>query len=194
MKQMFPALKILLIMTVITGIIYPLLVTGISQLFFPFQATGSILTVQGQPVGSALIGQKFSDPRYFQPRPSAVDYNPMPSGGSNLGPISAVLKDLIAARRADLVRSCGGLVTDIPKDLLFASGSGLDPHISPEAALYQIGRISNARHLSDSDRLTLRNLVIGRVEKRSFNILGEPRINVLLLNLAVDSTFGESKP
>jgi potassium-transporting ATPase KdpC subunit len=196
MKQFWIALKIFLVLTIITGIIYPLVVTGIAYLFFPSKAQGSMVRVRGKNTGSALIGQKFMDSCYFWGRPSAVDYNTLPSGGSNLGPISVQLKTQIEYLRDSLAVRNGKSATEVevPSDLLFASGSGLDPHISPQAAFFQLDRVTEARGLDSIGKLKLQALVISRVEAPTMNFLGEPRVNVLLLNLAVDSTFGEVNP
>jgi len=194
MKHFWPALKIFLALTVLTGIVYPLAITGISHRAFPHKAQGSLVNVNGQEVGSVLIGQKFTGPGYFWPRPSAVDYNPLPSGGSNLGPISATLKSQVDQRRDALASALGKSAADIPPDLLFASGSGLDPHISPPAAFFQINRVAQARNLDSADRKKLRSLVTSRIEKPDWYFLGQPRVNVLLLNIAVDTAFGERQP
>jgi K+-transporting ATPase ATPase C chain len=200
MKQIWPALKIFLILTLLTGIVYPLVVTGIAQLFFPRQAQGSLVSVGGKVVGSSLIGQKFTDPRYFQPRPSAVDYNPLPSGGSNLGPTSAQLKAQVVLLQDSLAVANGKPAAEIPPDLLFASGSGLDPHISPKAAFFQVDRIARAHNWAsiEAGSQMLRKLITAHIEKPDLNFLGEPRVNVLLLNIAMDSLFapvqGPSSP
>jgi K+-transporting ATPase ATPase C chain len=194
MKQIWPALKIFLILTLLTGIVYPLVVTGIAQLFFPRLAQGSLVSVCGKVVGSSLIGQKFSAPQYFQARPSAVDYNPLPSGGSNLGPISAQLKERIEQLRDSLAAVNGKSPSEVPPDLLFASGSGLDPHISPEAAYFQVVRVAQSRGFDFVNKEKLQFLVTSLVEEPSLNFLGQSRVNVLLLNLAVDSLFGKGSP
>jgi K+-transporting ATPase ATPase C chain len=183
MKTFLLAARSIMFFTVLTGVAYPLLMTGIGRLFFPGQANGSFIELNGKSIGSALVGQKFSDPRYFWGRPSAVDYNPLPSGGSNLGPTSAELKDSIVARSLRL-QSSGGAV---PVDLLCASGSGLDPDISPEAARYQVDRIMLARQLDRDSRTALLSLITKYTEAPALGILGQPRVNVLRLNLALDS-------
>jgi K+-transporting ATPase ATPase C chain len=184
-SQIRPALLILLIFILFTGIIYPLAITGLAQMIFPFQANGSLVMVDNEVVGSVLIGQAFNAPQYFWPRPSAVGYNPLPSSGSNLGPTSRVLSEQIQQREQEL-RSLYNLPADasLPADLLFASGSGLDPHISPAAARLQIGRVAQARGLTE-ERLAA--LVEQFIEPAQFGVLGEPRVNVLLLNLALDA-------
>jgi K+-transporting ATPase ATPase C chain len=183
-KYLRPALMLLLIMTFITGIIYPLLVTGIAQAFFPVQANGSLAGETGQPVGSVLLGQANADPRYFWPRPSATNYGTLPSSGSNLAPTSAALAELAAQRAADFRAAHGLAASDaIPVEILFASGSGLDPHVSPDAARLQAGRVATARGLDEAQVIAL---VETHVEGPQFGILGQPRVNVLLLNLALD--------
>jgi K+-transporting ATPase ATPase C chain len=187
MKNLMIALKMFVALTVITGIIYPLVITGFAQIVFPYKANGSIVKLNDATIGSELIGQKFTSPRYFWGRPSAIDNNPLPSGGSNLSPDSKALYDLVSAR-LDTIRKYQ-TVTDIksvPQDLLFASASGVDPDISPEAAKFQIDRISGERGFNESQKLELANLVDKSVEKPQFGILGEPRVNVLKLNLELD--------
>lgn len=181
-----PAVSMLVIWTVITGIAYPALVTGIAQTVFPVQANGSLIFKGDQPLGSALIGQSFSDPKYFWGRPSAtapVPYNAGASSGSNLGPINPSLVDAVAARVKVLRSADPGNQSPVPVDLITASGSGLDPHISPAAAEYQANRVAKARGLRPE---TVRELIAGHTEPRQFIILGEPRVNVLYLNLALD--------
>jgi len=186
MNSLLVSLRMLLVLTVLTGVIYPLAITGLAQLFFPRQANGSVIEYAGGAVGSDLVGQNFTSDRYFWPRPSAVDYNPLPSGGSNLGPTSIALQDKITERKARLVFA--GSSPDAPPDLLLASGSGLDPHISPEAAFYQIDRVLNARGgLSEPRRQALEVLVQSHTEGPQWGLFGEPRVNVLRLNLALDS-------
>lgn len=184
MKTFSTALRSILFFTVLTGIAYPLLITGVGRLFFTRQANGSLIEVGGQIVGSELIGQTFTDPQYFWPRPSATNYNPLPSGGSNLGPTSAELKDSIEVRRSRL-KASGGLT--VPVDLLCASASGLDPDISPQAARYQVDRIVAARQLDPASRTALLSLIARHTEAPAVSILGQPRVNVLKLNLALDS-------
>ena len=173
-------------LTVITGLVYPALVTGIAQVAFPFQANGSLVHHQGRVRGSALIGQPFSDPKYFWGRPSATSpyaYNAAASSGSNLGPTNPELLARVKERVDALRRSQPGSDRLIPVDLVTASGSGLDPHLSPAAALYQVPRIARARGLSEA---MVTGLVAQHLEKRWFGILGEPHVNVLELNLALD--------
>jgi K+-transporting ATPase ATPase C chain len=175
-------------MTILTGIVYPLLITGLAQILFPDKAKGSFVLFRGKIVGSALIGQRFNSERYFWPRPSAIDYNPLPSGGSNLGPTSAELLKKVTERRKSLEETNPNSGA-VPVDLLFASGSGLDPHITPEAAKYQIERVARARGLDIEQKNRLIVLVKKHVESPVLGIFGEPRINVLRLNLAIDSTL-----
>ncbi len=181
-----PALMSLIIFTVVTGIAYPLLVTGIAQAVFPYQANGSLIVKDGKVVGSALIGQVFDEPKYFWGRPSATSpfgYNAASSSGSNLSPtnpdlIKAVQGRVDALRAADPENKA-----PVPVDLVTASGSGLDPHISPAAALYQVSRVARERKLSPD---AVRALVEKHTEGRTLGFLGEPRVNVLALNLALD--------
>jgi len=181
-----PALMTLLIFTLLTGVIYPLVVTGVAQLVFPHQANGSLITANGQTVGSDLIGQQFDDPRYFWGRLSATGpfpYNAAASSGSNLGPSNPALLDAVQARIADLKAADPTNTQLIPVDLVTASGSGLDPNISIAAALYQIPRVARLRGLSET---AVRALVDQFTQGRQFGFLGEPRVNVLKLNLALD--------
>jgi K+-transporting ATPase ATPase C chain len=187
-----PALVMLLMFTLLTGVIYPAVVTTLGQLIFPSQANGSLINgKQGEPVGSALIGQTFSEPKYFWSRPSATSpysYNASASSGSNLGPTNPALSDAVAARIQALKDADPQNHALVPVDLITASASGLDPHISPAAAEYQIKRIAKIRHMEESK---LRILVNTHTESRQWFVLGEPRVNVLKLNLALD---GENQP
>jgi potassium-transporting ATPase KdpC subunit len=188
MKTIIQALKLFLIMTVRTGAIYPLRITVLGQAVFPNRANGSLIKADGRLIGSELIGQKFASDKYFWPRPSAADYDPLPSGASNLGPTSEALKDSVMARRNVLEKTNPGSGR-IPIDLLFASGSGLDPDISPDAAKFQIDRVAQARGLDNTGKMKLIELVDKHVKQPDLGFWGEPRINVLLLNLALDSMF-----
>jgi K+-transporting ATPase ATPase C chain len=177
----------LLFFTILTGFIYPLAVTGIAQAIFPMQANGSIITKDGKPVGSGLLGQQFDDPRYFWGRPSATSpypYNGGSSSGSNLGPSNPALLKGVQDRVKALRDADPGNTEKVPIDLITASGSGLDPHISPAAAEYQIGRISRARSVEEEK---VRVLLSKYTKGRQFGFLGEPRVNVLKLNLALDA-------
>ena len=182
-SQLRPAFVLLLTLTLITGVIYPLVVTGIAQIVFPQQANGSIIVVDGKAVGSELIGQQFDDPRYFWSRPSAAGYNAAASSGSNYGPLNPALMDVVQVRIAALKAADPDNPLPIPVDLVTASGSGLDPHISVAAALYQVHRVATARGLSEAE---VKTLVDKYTERRQFGFLGEPRVNVLELNLALD--------
>ena len=182
-NQLRPALTIFALLTIITGVIYPLLVTGISQVLFPSQSNGSIITIDGKAAGSELIGQQFDDPKYFWGRISAVGYNADLSSGSNYGPMNPALLEAVQARIDALQAADPDNTLPIPVDLVTASASGLDPHISVAAALYQVHRVASARGLSEAD---VQSLVEQNTEGRQFGIFGEPRVNVLLLNLALD--------
>ena len=184
--QIRPALMLLLIFTVLTGLIYPLVVTGIAQLVFPKQANGSLINRNGQTLGSSLIGQPFDDPKYFWGRLSATgpySYNAASSSGSNLGPANPALLDNVKARIAALKAADPTNTLPIPVDLVTSSGSGLDPNISIAAALYQIPRVAKTRGMTPA---AVRNLVDKYTQGRQLGFLGEPRVNVLELNLALD--------
>ena len=176
MKTILQSIRIYIILTLLTGILYPLAMTGVAQLVFPKQANGSRITENGKLVGSDLIAQKFESPKYFWPRPSSADYATIPSGASNKGPTSADLKKSIDERREKFGK-------DAPVDLLTASGSGLDPHISPEGARSQMERIATARNVSIPK---ISALVDEAIEQPQFGFLGEPRVNVVRLNRALD--------
>lgn len=184
--QLRPAIVILAIFTLLTGVLYPLVITGVSQLIFPHQANGSLIQQNGQGVGSQLIGQSFDDPRYFWGRLSATSpypYNAASSTGSNLGPSNPALTDEVNARIAALKAADPTNNSPIPVDLVTSSGSGLDPDISVAAALYQVPRVAKARGISEE---VVRSFVNRFTVGRQFGLLGEPRINVLELNLALD--------
>jgi potassium-transporting ATPase KdpC subunit len=181
------SIKILVIMTILTGILYTVLTTVIAQLVFPNKSSGSMIEKNGEVIGSELIAQKFLSDKYFRSRPSAIDYNPLPSGASNLGPTSRVLKDFVEERRKHFIEeNFLPLNTIAPTEMLFASGSGIDPHISPEAALLQVDRIAQARGFDEQKKALLKTLVQNHIEAPQFGFLGETRVNVLKLNLALD--------
>jgi K+-transporting ATPase ATPase C chain len=185
-SQLRPAFMMLLVLTVITGVIYPLAVTGIAQVVFPHQANGSLIAINGKTYGSELIGQQFDDPKYFWGRLSATasfPYNASASGGSNLGPLNPALKEAVQARIDALKQADPENTKPVPVDLVTASGSGLDPHISIDAAVYQLPRVARARGLNPA---LVRTIVDQFTEERFLGIFGEPRVNVLKLNLALD--------
>jgi K+-transporting ATPase ATPase C chain len=181
-----PAIVLFALLTVLTGVVYPLVVTGIASLVFPDQARGSVIVRDGKPVGSRLIGQNFSEPKYFWSRPSATSpqpYNGVASGGSNLGPLNPALTDAVKTRIQALQASDPTNKAPVPVDLVTASASGLDPHISVAAAQYQMGRVARARSM---DVWAVQALVASHVQGRAWGVFGEPRVNVLELNLALD--------
>jgi len=185
--QLRPALVSLVALTLITGLLYPLVITGLAQVLFPRQANGSLILIDGKPVGSSLIGQPFDAPKYFWGRPSATSpflYNAAASSGSNLGPTNDALINAVQARIDALKIADPDNPLHLPVDLVTASGSGLDPHISPAAAEYQIRRIAQVRGL---DETVVQRLVAQHTEGRQLGVLGEPRVNVLMLNLALDT-------
>jgi K+-transporting ATPase ATPase C chain len=185
--QLRPAIIMLVLLTVITGLLYPLAVTGLAQVLFPQQANGSMIVKDGKPIGSALIGQPFDDPKYFWGRLSATSpfpYNAAASSGSNLGPTNPALITEVQGRIDALKAADPSNTQLIPVDLVTSSGSGLDPNISPAAAMYQVPRVARAHGLSEDQ---IRQLVNQFTEDRQFGLLGEPRVNVLKLNLALDT-------
>jgi K+-transporting ATPase ATPase C chain len=191
--QLRPALTIFILLTVLTGIVYPLLVTGIAQVVFPQQANGSLVLRDGKPVGSELIGQPFDDPRYFWSRPSPtgpVPNNAAASTGSNLGPTNPGHLDAVKDRIEAIRQAHPDQTGPIPVDLVTTSGSGLDPHISPAAAEYQVSRVAGTRGMAADE---VRKLVAGNTAGRTLGLLGEPRVNVLTLNLALDAQGGSGE-
>jgi len=194
LAQLRPALTVFAVLTLITGFLYPLVITSIAQVLFPRQANGSLILTDGRPAGSSLIGQPFDKPEYFWSRPSATGsfpYNAAASSGSNLGPTNEALIRAVQTRIDALKAADPDNPLPLPVDMVTASGSGLDPHISPAAAEYQVRRIARARQL---DEEVVRALTAQHTEGRQFGILGEPRVNVLLLNLALDHHVKETDP
>jgi len=195
MKTMNIAIRTTLVTIVLTGLIYPFVLTGLAQALLPWRANGSLVTDEkGQVVGSELIAQPFVNPAYFQPRPSAAGekgYDATSSGGSNFGPTSKKLQDRIDGDLKRLKADNPDAVGSVPDELVTASASGLDPHLSPEAMLWQVPRVAKARGLTPE---RVKAVVEANVESRTFGFLGEPRVNVLLTNLALDRQFGKATP
>ncbi len=194
MKHLYPALKMLLTMIILTGLIYPLLVTAIAQLVMPKKANGSLIKVGNQMIGSELIAQNFKNEAYFWPRPSAINYDPLrPSGGSNLGPTSHKLKEIVEARVHALLKTQPNALSFappfVPPGLVYASGSGLDPHITLDAAYFQIERIAQARAISTADQNKITDLINSRIEGQQLGFIGPLYVNVLLLNQLLDEHF-----
>ena len=188
-KQIIPGIRVTLLLTVLTGLVYPGIITGLCQMLFPKQANGSLLYKDGKVIGSSLIGQNFSRPEYFQPRPSAAGsdgYDATSSTGSNLGPTSQKLSDRVKAAAEKFRKENPDYTGPIPADLLTASGSGLDPHLSPASAGVQVARISKARRV---DMQPVQALIAEYTEGRALGFIGEPRVNVLALNTAMDERF-----
>lgn len=186
-KIIIQSFKIFLFITILTGFIYPLVILLIGQIIFPYQANGSLIVKDGNVIGSELLGQNFSDSIYFQSRPSAINYNPMPSGASNLGLSSALLKEQVNTREIEFRKN--NLLDDsisVPPDILFASASGVDPHISVESAKLQINRIIKSRNFKPDKSRLIYNLVDSLAEYPQFGILGNQVVNVLNLNLKLD--------
>lgn len=187
MKTLIISLKIFLFFTVLTGIIYPLFVTGIAQVAFPAKADGSLIVKGNKIIGSELIGQQFDSPIYFSSRPSAISYNPLPSGGSNYGLTNTKLKELVSERKKLFITfNQLDSLTPIPSEMLFASASGLDPHISPAAAMLQVSRIALARNFDLNQKQRLIQCVVNQTEMPQFLCLGDERVNVLSLNIELD--------
>jgi len=193
-RELAVALRMTAVTFVLTGLLYPLLVTGLARALFPYRAAGSLLVRDGRVVGSEWIAQAFKSPAYFQPRPSAAGaggFDAAGSAGSNLGPTSRALRDRVVRDVARLRNENPDAPRGVPIDLVTTSGSGLDPHLSPEGARWQIPRVAAARGVPVDE---IEPLVAGRVERRTFGLLGEPRVNVLLLNLDLDRRFGRPGP
>jgi K+-transporting ATPase ATPase C chain len=186
-RQTLAGLRLLLAFTVVFGLGYPLLMTGIGQVAFHSQANGSIVQLNGKDVGSSLIGQEFTGAQWFHSRPSAASYDALASGGTNLGPNSPVLAKAIAAARAQVARQDGVAPADVPPDAVTSSASGLDPDISPAYAELQVARVARATGLSDSE---VHQLVVQHTSGRTLGFLGEPRVDVLELNLALAAQAG----
>lgn len=185
--QILIAIKIFSLLTILLGVAYPLVITGIAQLAFPEKANGSLIVQGNKVIGSEWIGQKFDSVVYFSSRPSATDYSPMPSGGSNLGPTSSKLRQLVAERQTQFIEfNQLRDSVDVPSEMLLSSASGLDPHISPKAALMQVERIVRARQMDSSRKQQLLNLITELTEAPQFGVFGEERINVLNLNMKLD--------
>jgi K+-transporting ATPase ATPase C chain len=185
--QILTALKFLIVLTILTGIIYPLVMTGTAQIIYHSKANGSLITNDGKVIGSELIGQNFDSTIYFWSRPSVIGYNPVPSGASNYGPASDTLRKL-ATSRLDMFALANSVAHKpaIPKEMIYASGSGLDPHISQEAALLQVDRVSDARHLSTTQKENLIEKIKELTDTPQFLILGQERVNVLKLNIELN--------
>lgn len=193
MKTIIISLKIFLFFTILTGILYPLLMTGIAQVIFSAKANGSLIVKDNIIIGSKLIGQQFDSTVFFASRPSVISYNPLPSGGSNFGLTNAKLKNLVNERKSQFIAFNNlDSLTYIPSEMLFASASGLDPHISPEAALLQVNRVARARHFDNSQKKRLLQSIKDLTEMPQFFCLGEDRINVLILNLELNRLAEDS--
>lgn len=193
LKEIGPAIKITLLLTLLTGLIYPLAVTGVTQILFPHQANGSLVPAGGKFVGSELIGQTFAKPGYFHSRPSAAGagYDGTASGGSNFGPTSQKLIDRVKGDVAKFQKENPASTGPVPADLVTASASGLDPHISPDAAEAQVDRVAKTRGVPANE---IRSLVASATENRTIGFLGEPRVNVLKLNLSLDNRYARNEP
>ncbi len=187
MKSLIISLKVFLFFTILTGVVYPFLITGLSQVIFPGKSNGSLIKYGNNTIGSELIGQQFNSGIYFSSRPSATNYNTLPSGGSNYGLTNLKLRDLVYYRQKQFIAENKlDSHTIIPSEMLFSSASGLDPHISPEAALLQVERIAQVRNFNDSQKQEIKQLIKYQTEAPQFLFLGSERINVLLLNLEID--------
>lgn len=186
MKTLLQSCMILVVMTVLTGVVYPLMVTGAGQTLFPDKAAGQIILRDGQATASAILAQKITSPKYFWPRPSGADYSAMGSSGTNLGPTSADLKKQYEERRKTLMEANPEQQGEPPQDMLFASGSGLDPEISPVAAVYQLNRVAKARNFNQEQTAKLRALVEEFTHGPTLGFMGDSRVNVMKLNFALD--------
>jgi potassium-transporting ATPase KdpC subunit len=190
LKELKPAILITFVLTIITGILYPLAVTGIAQTLFRDKANGSLIERDGKVIGSEIIAQNFAKPEYFHPRPSQNSYDGANSGGSNLGPTNPALADRLKKDAAQFRKDNPDYTGSIPADAITASASGLDPEISPANAIAQAGRVAQARGVS---RASVQNLVEANTKQRELGVLGEPRVNVLKLNMALDQTYPVKK-
>ncbi len=193
MKLIWQAFSLFVLLTCLTGVFYPLAMIGVARVFFKEKSHGSLIRDQDKIIGSSLIAQKFSEPYYFWPRPSASNFGANPSGASNQGPTSLQLKAEIDKRREFLKTKHGSSLTEVPEDLLMASASGLDPHISIAAAAFQLRRVAQARRINDAGIPKLQALLEQATSVRQWGVLGEPGVNVLRLNRALDVTFGKIK-
>lgn len=195
MKIFSQSLRLFLFLTGLTGIIYPLVITGLAELTMYENANGSLVSYASKPAGSLLIAQEFKSPEYFWPRPSATQYDPLHSGGSQLGPTSLHLKNKVEERLKVLMQAHSvGDSQEVPSDLIYASGSGLDPHITPRAALFQVERIAKARKLSPDEKATLEKMIKNVIERHHWGFGGPPHINVLKLNIALDELDKDLSP
>lgn len=192
MRSLFKAFKMVLWLSLLTGVIYPMLITGLSLLLMPKRATGSMILSNDKVIGSSLIAQNFTGERYFWPRPSAVNHQPLPSGGSNLGPTSLTLKNMVQERKKHLMTTHALTEqSSIPSELVYASASGIDPHISSAAVDFQFDRVAKARNLDEQGRLKLSNLIKEHTDKPFIGLLGVSYVNVLELNYAMDQELAQ---
>jgi len=193
MKTLWIAIKIFLFFTILTGVLYPLFITGVAQILFPYKANGSLIVRDNKTVGSELIGQQFDSKIYFSSRPSAVLYNPLPSGASNYGLTNIKLKKIVAERRDYFITfNMLDSLTPVPSEMIFASASGLDPHISPEAAFLQVSRIAKARNFDKIKEKEILQIIKYQTEGMQLMFPGKERVNVLILNLQLDILEGRS--
>jgi len=186
-KQIMITLKYFFVITILTGVVYPLFISVISIIVFPDKAAGSLIEKEGKVIGSKLIGQKFESDKYFWSRPSAIDYNPMPSGGSNSGPTSAALQKFYQDKQKNFSeKNFVKDITSVPNEMFFASASGVDPHISPISAIFQVERIVKARNFDNTKKEKVVDLINNMTENPQFGFLGNSVVNVLLLNIELD--------